>query len=252
MNETFAPVVEWSTVRMLFSLGLVHDWKTASIDFSNAFTQAVLPEPIYLEVPTGLAKGNPQLRDQVMKIKTSLYGDRRAANLWYAKLRKTLEDIGFVCSDYDPCLFIRNDALLCLYVDDAIIHARDDATLDLVLQQLRDANMTFNRDANFSSYLGVLLEHNEDRTKTLSQPGLTQQECKIATQHARRSQNHYFSTKILGRSTSRSIIVQQSASLCISATILIPNVPTQSTPVPRIVLPQNSLTAKQYVASLGI
>eukprot|EP00977_Amphora_coffeiformis_P023186 scaffold12381_cov86-Amphora_coffeaeformis.AAC.2 len=32
-NETFAPVVEWSTVRMLFTLGVIQDWKSASIDF---------------------------------------------------------------------------------------------------------------------------------------------------------------------------------------------------------------------------
>ena len=52
-NDTFAPVVEWSTVRMLFSLGVINDWKTASIDFKSAFTQAQLPEPIYFELPPG-------------------------------------------------------------------------------------------------------------------------------------------------------------------------------------------------------
>ena len=75
-NETFAPVVEWSTVRMLFTLGVMNDWKTASIDFKSAFTQAVLPEPIYLELPPGFKKANPHLEDYVMKITTSLYGDQ--------------------------------------------------------------------------------------------------------------------------------------------------------------------------------
>jgi len=175
-NDTFAPVVEWSTVRMLFSLGVMHDWKTASIDFKSAFTQAQLPEPIYLELPPGYQKANPHLADQVMKITTSLYGDQRAANLWYNKIRKTLVDeLGFTCSNYNPCLFIRKDCVLCLYVDDAILHARSDAALDDVLKSIKEAGYAFNRDESFASYLGVLVEHLPDGTKKLSQPGLTTQ-----------------------------------------------------------------------------
>ena len=173
-NDTFAPVVEWSTVRMLFSLGVIEDWKTASIDFKSAFTQGQLPEPIYLELPPGYQKANPHLADQVMKITTSLYGDQRAANLWYNKIRKSLEnELGFRCSEYDPCLFIRKDCILCLYVDDCILHARNDAVLDEVLKAIEDAGYAFSRDESFSSYLGVLVEHLPDGTKKLSQPGLT-------------------------------------------------------------------------------
>ena len=58
-NDVFAPVVEWSTVRMLFTLGMLQNWKTASIDFKNAFTQGFLPEPIYLELPPGFANADP-------------------------------------------------------------------------------------------------------------------------------------------------------------------------------------------------
>ena len=175
LNDTFAPVVEWSTVRMLFSLGVMDDWKTASIDFKSAFTQAKLPEPIYLELPPGYQKANPHLADYVMKITTSLYGDQRAANLWYNKIRKSLETLGFQCSDFDPCLFIRQDCILCLYVDDAILHARSDAALDEVLDAIKSAGYAFSRDESFSSYLGVLVDHLPDGTKKLSQPGLAKQ-----------------------------------------------------------------------------
>ncbi len=175
-NETFAPVVEWSTVRMLFSLGVMFNWKTASIDFKSAFTQAILPEPIYLELPPGYAKANPHLADKVMKITTSLYGDQRAANLWYNKIRGCLVDeLGFTCSDYDPCLFIRKDCILCLYVDDAILHARNEQVLTDVLKAIDAAGYAFSRDETFASYLGVLVEHLPDGTKKLSQPGLTRQ-----------------------------------------------------------------------------
>ena len=67
---------------MLFSLFVVEGWKTASIDFKNAFAQATLPKPIYLELPPGYVQSNPSAKDKVMKIVKSLCGDRRAANLW--------------------------------------------------------------------------------------------------------------------------------------------------------------------------
>eukprot|EP00977_Amphora_coffeiformis_P018256 scaffold6348_cov119-Amphora_coffeaeformis.AAC.1 len=98
-----------------------------------------------------------------MKITTSLYGEQRAANLSYNKIRKSLvDDLGFKVSDYDPCLFIRKDCLLCLYVDDAILHAREDKTLHEVLNAIAQCGYAFDRDEDFNSYLGVQVDHNSD------------------------------------------------------------------------------------------
>jgi len=161
---------------MLFTLGVIKQWKSVSIDFKSAFTQGQLPAPIYLELPPGYQKANPHLSDMVMKITTSLYGKQRAANLWYNKIRKSLvEELGFKVSDYDPCLFIRKDCIMCLYVDDAILHARDKKTLEDVLKAIEKAGYAFDCDEDFHSYLGVQLDHNPDGSKTLSQSGLTGQ-----------------------------------------------------------------------------
>ena len=177
MNETFAPVVEWSTVRLLFSLSLTHDWITASINFTNAFTQAVLPEPIYLELPPGFQKGNPDLDGMVMKIVTSLYGDRRAANLWYNKLRTSLEsqELGFKRSTFDPCLFIRKDCIIVFYVDDALIFGKTEANVSQFLDELNNADYAFKRDGDFNTYLGIQIDELPDGRRKLSQPGLTRQ-----------------------------------------------------------------------------
>eukprot|EP00977_Amphora_coffeiformis_P026915 scaffold31639_cov199-Amphora_coffeaeformis.AAC.1 len=80
----------------------------------------------------------------------SLYGEQRAANLWYNKIRKSLVDeLGFKVSDFDPCLFIRKDCLLCLYVDDAILHAREDKTLDEVLNTIAQCLSSSTLKAHF-------------------------------------------------------------------------------------------------------
>ena len=63
-NKTFAPVVEWATIRMLLSLSIVKGWCTASIDFKNAFAQATLPKPIFLDLPPGYVQANPGAKDK--------------------------------------------------------------------------------------------------------------------------------------------------------------------------------------------
>jgi hypothetical protein len=172
-NETFAPVVEWSTVRMIFSLALIEGWVSASIDFTNAFAQANLPKPIFLELPPGYLEANPESHNKVMKIKKSLYGDRRAANLWYRKLRDTLiKDLGFHGSERDPCLFLKSDCAILLYVDDAVIFGKDNNTIEKVLTDIGKQEYDYSRDGTFSAYLGIQLDHRPDGTIKLSQPGL--------------------------------------------------------------------------------
>ena len=129
-----------------------------------------------MELPPGYTKVNPHLSDFVMKITTSLYGDQRAANLWYRKIRDIFKkELNFLCSEYDPCLFIRDDCLLCLYVDDTILQTRSDDVLEDVLKAIDKAGYAFSRDEDFLSYLGVLVQHQPNGSKLLSQPGLSEQ-----------------------------------------------------------------------------
>ena len=49
--ESYAPVVSWSTVRMLLCLTMQMGWETRQVDFSNAFVQATLEETVYVTLP---------------------------------------------------------------------------------------------------------------------------------------------------------------------------------------------------------
>ena len=65
-------------------------------------------------------------------------------------------------------LFIWNDFILCLYVDDAILYSRIVAVLTIVLAAIQEAGYAYSHDKTFSSYLGVLVEHLPNMTKKLS------------------------------------------------------------------------------------
>jgi hypothetical protein len=51
--ESFAPVIQWSTIRMVNTLASMHNLKCKQIDFTQAFPQAKLKEDIYLPFPAG-------------------------------------------------------------------------------------------------------------------------------------------------------------------------------------------------------
>ena len=42
--DTYSPVVMWSTLRMLFIIGIIRGWKSRKVDYVQAFPQAELDE----------------------------------------------------------------------------------------------------------------------------------------------------------------------------------------------------------------
>ena len=52
--ETYSPVVNWMSVRLLLVIALIHDLPMRSVDFVLAFPQADLDVPIYMELPAGM------------------------------------------------------------------------------------------------------------------------------------------------------------------------------------------------------
>ena len=97
----YAPVVGWSTVRLVMTLALHLGWKTKQFDFSNAFVQANLAENVYLEMPPGF-KNKGGSRNTVLKLKRSLYGLVQAPKTWNDHLTNVFEELGYKASQNDP------------------------------------------------------------------------------------------------------------------------------------------------------
>lgn len=175
--DTYAPVVDWGTIRLVFSLAVNYGLHTQQIDFKNAFVQSTLPEPFFLELPPGPFRNNPDYKDKILKVQKSLYGDRRAPRLWYDHLRSALtsEKYGFVVSELDPCLFLKDDLIIVVYVDDAIIVSKDSSKVDDIIQTLKDDHFDLTQEGSLSAYLGIDIKTDPtDGSLYLSQPALTQ------------------------------------------------------------------------------
>ena len=99
--ETYAPVVQWSTVCALLVMSIVLNLA------SNAFCQADIDEEVFVEMPKDF--GDPRGRGMVLRLNKSLYGTKQAPKTWFLKLKECLEQRGFTQSLLDPCLFIHAD-----------------------------------------------------------------------------------------------------------------------------------------------
>ena len=162
--------MDWSTVCLLFVLTAAQSLKTKTINFNAAFVQSDLPTPIYLELPPGYHVPG---QDKVLKVTKSLYGDVRAAKLWYKHLSRALiDDMGFKTSVIDSCLYYRDDLCFILYIDDGIILSNDMAKVDAFIQELEAAGFDLGIEEDYAGYLRVDIKHQDDGTIHLSQTGL--------------------------------------------------------------------------------
>ena len=119
--ETYAPVVNWLSVRTLLLVSMLNDLEAKSIDFILAFPQAELDVDVYMELPAGFDKDGCNGK-YVLKLNKSLYGLKQAAFNWFQLFKKGLEDRGYrEQSTTDKCGFLGKDSIVLVYVDDCII-----------------------------------------------------------------------------------------------------------------------------------
>ena len=82
--DTFAPVVAWATIRLVLVFALTQGWRLICIDFSNAFVQTGLAEPVWIHLPKGYKSTMPGAT--CLQLKKSLYRLSIAPRLWYEHL----------------------------------------------------------------------------------------------------------------------------------------------------------------------
>ncbi|KAJ9506443.1 hypothetical protein QJQ45_019441 [Haematococcus lacustris] len=142
-DAVFAPVVMYTTQRLIFALVVQRGWGLWQIDFKTAFLNSKLTDSdpqIFVEQPEGYEVG----RGLVCQLQRTVYGLKQAPRAWYLCLREQLEQIGFRASAADPSLFSLRTSSgsavhMLVYVDDCILASADEAAVQEVKQQLQQA-----------------------------------------------------------------------------------------------------------------
>ena len=102
-DATFAPVAKSVSVHFVAVYSSLNGWHLECFDATRAFLWGDLTKTIYMRYPPGYS---PSILDGVWRLLKSLYGLKQASFIWYNLLRKVLEALGFVRSEFDHAVFI--------------------------------------------------------------------------------------------------------------------------------------------------
>jgi hypothetical protein len=168
--DTYSPVVQWATVRLLLIIASIENLHTRQVDFVLAFPQADLDVVIYMNLPQGFDEGPIP---SVLLLKKNLYGLKQASMTWFEKLRSGLKDRGFHQSSVDCCCFIKSDFIFLVFVDDCLLFSRTAASISSLILSLQ-SDFILTDEGDVADYLGIRVSKHSDGTIHLTQPALIQ------------------------------------------------------------------------------
>eukprot|EP00956_Cyclotella_meneghiniana_P017550 scaffold28812_cov78-Cyclotella_meneghiniana.AAC.3 len=155
--ETWAPVMQWTTVWAMMILAAKQKMFTAQADIKAAFVHASLAENehIYVEQPKGFVTD----KDLVLKLNRSVYGICQVPRNFFQYLVKKLKSEGLKQSEHDPCLFIGSQTIVICYVDDLLFFSKseNDIDNDKIISNLHNKGVQICEEGSAEGFLGVLM-----------------------------------------------------------------------------------------------
>jgi histone deacetylase 1/2 len=135
-NETFAPVVRPSSVRLLFALAALHGLQIIQFDVETAFLNSALNEIIYVQQPQGFISSDKP--NYVCKLNKSLYGLKQSSHEWSNEFKCQIINLSFTQSHADESIFISTTLkiIIAIYVDDILVLAEDPQVINQLAASL--------------------------------------------------------------------------------------------------------------------
>ncbi len=176
-DETFSPVIRYSSLRTLLAIAASSGWVVHQMDVDTAFLYGEMPadeSPLYVQVPHAYPiPDHLKEKDLVCKVQKGIYGLKQSPRLWNKTIDSFMASSRFHKTDSDPCLYTRSSGsemlYVALYVDDLVITGTSLATILAFKTELK---MRFNmKDLGESSFcLGMeIQQRHSEGSITLSQ-----------------------------------------------------------------------------------
>ena len=170
-SDRYAPVLKYSSLRLLTAKAVGDKRVLQQADCKNAFCNADLPEDEKMAIRPPL--GDPgHDNDEYWLLKKTLYGLRRSPKHWYNMFTDILKSMNLQPSAHDPCLFsgiingatatstnataasTRQKIYVGAYVDDIVFYSSDPAEEKLFKEALEaKLKVDFMGDADY--FLGT-------------------------------------------------------------------------------------------------
>ena len=167
--ETYAPVVQWTTVRLMLILEILLQLKSKQGDVTAAFLHAELGEneKVFVEMPLGFRQ-----KGKVLKLKRTLYGLRQSPRAFWQFLTNAMSASGMGVSKLDPCLFVGEKVMAVAFVDDILFWATDVAYINQIAAKLREQGLLLEQEDDAAGFLGVRMSKTEEGFIEMKQTGL--------------------------------------------------------------------------------
>ena len=172
----YAPVTSWKFIRLLLNLIVSCGWLSKQIDYVLAFPQAPIERELYMRIPKGFEIESGNSSDYVLKVHRNVYGQCQASRVWYQYLRnKLVNELKFVPSKIDECIFYRGRTVYMLYTDDSILAGPCQKEIEQIVQDLKKAKLNVTDEGDIQDFLGVNIKKQKDGKILLTQPHLVDQ-----------------------------------------------------------------------------
>ena len=132
-----------ASIKVMISRAAVRGWKLSLADVGSAYLEIDQPrENVFIEMPRDVpaamleeAGFTPGAR--YFQVTKCLYGLRESGLEFYKELRRVLELGGWIASEIDPCVFVKENTqgekeYVATFVDDLLILARDESKKELM------------------------------------------------------------------------------------------------------------------------
>lgn len=138
-SETFSPVVQLNSIRLLLACGAEMDLDMVHFDAETAFLYGNHQQTIYLVQPLGCQKDD----QRVSLLKKTLYGLKQPSRQWNLRFTRFLRRLHLKPLIKDNCIFTttsrdtRNMLIIALHVDDGLICCNNRSSISEVVSNSR-------------------------------------------------------------------------------------------------------------------
>ena len=130
-NETFAPVVRFTSIRVVLAIAAKYKMHIHQMDVKTAFLNGFLDEDIYMAIPEGVTVNNAD--SKCLKLKKSIYGLKQSPLSWNKVLDEFLLSNQMIRSTADSGVYMRKiqdlRIFVTTYVDDLLIASQNMALI---------------------------------------------------------------------------------------------------------------------------
>jgi hypothetical protein len=139
--DTFAPVVRFNSIRLIFAIAVQNKMIIHQMDVKTAFLNGTVDEEIYIEIPEGV---NGDREKCCCRLNKSLYGLKQSPMSWNRVLDEFLKTEGLIRTSADYGVYIKKtdsfNLIVTTYVDDLLIASEN---LDIIINFKKSMTQRF-------------------------------------------------------------------------------------------------------------